>query len=101
MNPTYIANEQNSKMGLVVWEEFLEKETKASMEVTTKLLMQLLEDNKDTVYGRQYGFKDIHSIEEYQRQVPVVTYDDLAPYIERMTKGEKNILTAYPCGHFN
>ncbi len=101
MNPTYLANEQNSALGLKAWEAFLDDETKKPMEYTTELLMKILEDNKDTEYGRKYGFADIHSVEEYQKRVPVVTYDDLAPYIERMAKGEKNILTAYPFGHFN
>lgn len=101
MNTTRLANEQNSGMGLKAWKTFLEEETNNPMETTTKLLMQMLEDNKDTVYGRKYGFANIHSIEEYQKRVPVVTYDDLVPYIERMTKGEKDVLTSYPCGHFN
>ena len=101
MNATYYANEQNAAMGLAAWTDFKERETAAPMEVTTALLMKILEDNKDTEYGRQYGFADIHSIEEYQKRVPVVIYDDLAPYIERMTRGEKDILTAYPYSHFN
>ena len=88
-------------MGLEAWKAFLNEETKAPMETTTALLMKILEDNKDTVYGKEYGFADIHSIEEYQQRVPVITYDNVAPYIERMAKGEKNVLTAYPCGHFN
>ncbi len=71
------------------------------MEVTTALLMKTLADNKDTEYGRKYGFADIHSVEDYQKRVPVVVYDDLVSYVERMMAGEKNVLTAYPCGHFN
>ena len=31
-----------------------------------QLLMQLLQDNKDTEYGKKYGFGEIHSIREYQ-----------------------------------
>ncbi len=58
---TYMANEQNSSQGLVVLEEFRE-ETKKPMECTTELLMKLLQDNKDTEYGKKYGFADIHTI---------------------------------------
>ena len=39
--------------------------TKNPMAVQTKLLMELLADNKDTEYGKKYGFGDIKSIEEY------------------------------------
>ena len=99
-NRTHQAYEQNSEQGLIVLEEFRE-ETKEPMERTTALLMKLLDDNKDTEYGRKYGFADIHTVEDYQRRVPVITYDDIAGYLERMMAGEKNILTAYEYDHFN
>lgn len=68
-----------------------------AMKNNEALLMQILRDNADTEYGRKYGFADIHSIREYQERVPYSTFDDYAPYIERMVKrGEKNLITAYP-----
>ena len=97
---TYLANKANADKGLEAWHSF-QQETEKPMELTTTLLMKLLEDNKDTEYGRRYGFADIHTIEEYQRRVPVIVYDDIAESLERMMKGEKNILTAYPYNHFN
>ncbi|MBR2067681.1 MAG: GH3 auxin-responsive promoter family protein [Solobacterium sp.] len=99
-NMTKMANEQNSLQGLEALKAF-EEETKKPMELTTALLMKLIEDNKDTEYGKKYDFEHIHSIEDYQKKVPVVTYDNLAPYLERMMEGEKNILTAYKYDHFN
>ncbi|MBE5846701.1 MAG: GH3 auxin-responsive promoter family protein [Lachnospiraceae bacterium] len=97
---TFLANKQSATQGQAVLEGFVD-ETRAPMEHTTALLMKLLSDNKDTEYGRKYGFADIHSIEEYRKKVPVVIYDDLAPYLERMMDGEKDILTAYSYNHFN
>ena len=91
-NNTYTAYEQNSKQGQAVLNEFIE-ETKHPMELTTELLMKLLDDNKDTEYGKKYDFAGIHSVEDYQKKVPVVIYDDLAPYLERMMDGERNLLT--------
>lgn len=61
--------------------------TKNPMAVQTKLLMELLQDNKDTEYGKKYGFADITSIEEYQERVPLTTYGDYEDYIFRMTHG--------------
>ncbi len=97
---TYLANEQSSKRGLAARQEF-EEETKHPIEKTTALLMELLQDNKDTEYGKKYDFANIHTIEEYQRKVPVIVYDDIAEYLERMMAGEPNILTAYDYNHFN
>ena len=93
-------NEMTAEQGKAVLAAFRE-ETKHPMEAANALLMRLLEDNKDTEYGKTYGFADIHSIEDYQKKVPVATYDTFAPYLERMMAGEKDILTAYSFNHFN
>ena len=62
-----------------------------------RLLKRLLNDNKNTEYGRKYKFSSIRSIRDYQKKVPLTSYDDYEPYIDRMTeKGERNILTSYP-----
>ena len=68
-----------------------------AMQSNEELLMKILRDNKDTEYGKRYGFGDIHTIREYQEKVPFSTYDDYEPYIRRMVKnGEKDLITAYP-----
>lgn len=65
--------------------------------VQEKLLLDMMRDNADTEYGRKYHFADIHTIEDYKKMVPFSSYDDYAPYIDRMVKnGEKNLLTSYP-----
>src|SRR5579884_4023144 len=59
-----------------------------------QLLQRMLRDNADTVYGRKFNFAAIGSIEEFQRAVPAVTYDDLTDYIEPMLDGKEGILVA-------
>lgn len=71
--------------------------SKDPMPINEALLMQILQDCADTEYGRKYDFASIHSIEEYQRRVPITLYDDYAPYIERTVRNnEEMLLTAYP-----
>ena len=66
-------------------------------DLSRELLMQIVRDNRDTEYGRRYHFDRIRSIEDYKRLVPFSTYDDYAPYIERMVNnGEKDLITTYP-----
>lgn len=55
-------------------------------------LLRILQRNRDTEYGRRYHFAGIGSIADFQKQVPLVSYDDIEPYIERMKKGEPDIL---------
>jgi len=55
-------------------------------------LKKILKRCENTVFGRQYGFSDITSIEEFQRKVPLTTYESLQPYIARCSQGEQNVL---------
>jgi hypothetical protein len=57
-------------------------------------LLQILQENKDTDYGRKYGFADIKDYDGFVRSVPLTVYDDYAPYISLMTRlGEVNIIS--------
>ena len=70
-------------------------------EVNEELLMKILHDNKDTEYGRKYGFENIHSVREYCQKVPLSDYDDYKPFIHRMIEnGENNLITAYDVIHY-
>ena len=79
----------------------LDRQAKDPRKTQESLLLSLLEENRDTEYGRKYDFAGIGSIEDYQKKVPVQEYDDFAPYIERMVKGEDNLLTSEKIEHFN
>jgi hypothetical protein len=57
-------------------------------------LMSIVETNQNTEYGKEHGFSTVKSLKDWQKAVPVVTYEDLRERVERMTRGEKNVLTA-------
>lgn len=63
-------------------------------------LSRLLQQNAQTAYGRKYGFGTIRSPRDYQKKVPIVDYDSLAPWIDRVAAGEKAILTQTPVRMF-
>jgi hypothetical protein len=46
-------------------------------------LTELLRKNAATDFGRMHGFDGIKSLTEYQARVPVQTWSDVAPWIER------------------
>jgi hypothetical protein len=58
------------------------------------ILRRYLSRNADTAFGRRYGFADIHTVEQFQRRVPLSDYDTLAGDIERIAAGEPSVLTA-------
>ena len=61
-------------------------------EVQQKGLLDLLRLAKNTEFGKKYDFSSIGTIKEFQERIPLSSYEDLYPYIERILKGEQNVL---------
>ena len=79
----------------------LDRMSRRAVAVSGEMLRQILSDNCDTEYGRKHHFAEIRSFPEYRERVPFTTYDDYAPYIERMIRNnEGNLLTADPVVHY-
>lgn len=57
-------------------------------------LLSILRRNADCLYGRAHRLHKVRSVQDFQAALPVVTYDDLRPWIERALAGEPNVLTS-------
>ncbi|MCD1119009.1 GH3 auxin-responsive promoter family protein [Chryseobacterium turcicum] len=57
-----------------------------------KLLLSLVDTAKKTLFGRTYDFENIKSVKDFQEKVPVADYEDLKPYIEKVKRGQRDIL---------
>ena len=55
-------------------------------------LAYLLQRAASTEYGQKYGFADIRSANDFCRKVPLITYPELQPYVERLMRGENGLL---------
>jgi len=62
------------------------------VEVQHTVFHQLIEAARHTVWGEKYGYSSIQTIQDFQNRVPISTYEDLYPYIERVLRGEQNVL---------
>lgn len=83
-----------SVLGAIFRRDYFAK-SRNGKRVSEKALRKLLRVNQNTEYGKRYGFSSINSVEDYQKAVPLSTYDDYREYIKRMVdKGEKNLITA-------
>lgn len=58
-----------------------------------KILQNFLRSNAETVFGKKYSVQDIQTYADFRSSVPVSSYEDIFPYIERMQKGEHAVLT--------
>ncbi|ATB38252.1 hypothetical protein CYFUS_003685 [Cystobacter fuscus] len=62
--------------------------------VNRDTLHAILQHNQDTDFGRRHGFASLRTVEDFQRALPISTYAPFHPYMERIARGEQNVLTA-------
>jgi hypothetical protein len=68
--------------------------THRPQEVQEELLMRLLARQRDTAFGKDHRFADIHSVADFRHHLPVAPYDYFEPYLARVRRGEINALLA-------
>ncbi len=61
-----------------------------------QLLRRILATNADTEFGRAHGFDQITSLEAFRSRVPIRSYQEFQPWIDRVAAGEPAILTKEP-----
>jgi hypothetical protein len=61
-------------------------------EVQDDLFRKLVQTARYTEFGQQFNFSGIQSYEEFRNRVPIHTYEKMFPYIQRLMRGEQNIL---------
>jgi len=65
---------------------------KYPLEVQNDVFKKLIYSARDTEWGSKYDYKSINSVSEFQNRVPISSYEDLKPLIDRLRKGEQNII---------
>src|SRR5688572_11316607 len=61
-------------------------------EVQEELFKKLIQTARYTEFGQQFDFSSIHTYEQFRERIPIHTYEQTFPYIDRLMKGEQNIL---------
>ena len=61
-------------------------------EVQEELLKDLILKAKKTEFGRAHNFAGLNSYQDFKNNVPVQSYEQLFPFIERIMKGDQNVL---------
>jgi len=57
-----------------------------------KIMEYLVDQARDTVFGKDHSFGLIKDYESFKKHVPIRDYEELKPYIERVVAGEPDIL---------
>lgn len=61
-------------------------------EVQEELFKTLITTGRNTEFGRTHGFADVHTEDQFRRLIPISSYEEISPYIERNMAGEQNLL---------
>jgi hypothetical protein len=62
------------------------------VETQQKVFQELILQAQNTAFGKDHHFADITTYQDFAKQVPIRDYEELRPYVDRMVKGEENIL---------
>jgi hypothetical protein len=62
------------------------------VESQDETLSKLISQASTTEFGKSYNFKDINTIQDFQNRVPLQTYENIKPWVDRLREGEKNLL---------
>jgi len=65
---------------------------KYPIEVQEDVFNKLITTSRNTEWGKKFDYKSINSISDFQSRVPISSYEDIKPFIDRLRKGEQNIL---------
>ena len=60
--------------------------------VQKQCLLNLVDNAKNTVFGKKHDFKNIYNYEQFRANIPLHSYEDLFPYISKALQGEENML---------
>lgn len=60
--------------------------------IQEKVLNKLLDTAKHTEWGKKYDYCTIRSYDDFQNRVPIQTYEEIKPYVERLRAGEQNLI---------
>nr|WP_246601781.1 GH3 auxin-responsive promoter family protein [Hymenobacter profundi] len=61
-------------------------------EAQAQVYRTLLRTARDTEWGRKYGFGDAITAADFAQRVPINTYEELYPELERVLRGEADVL---------
>ncbi|KAJ0039795.1 hypothetical protein Pint_27959 [Pistacia integerrima] len=81
--------------------QFIEEMTTNCHSVQERVLGEILSRNADTEYLRQFRLEGATDRDTFKSRVPVVTYEDLQPLIQRIANGDRSpILSSHPISEF-
>lgn len=81
--------------------QFIEEITRNAELVQERVLAEILSRNAEVEYLKRYKLDGATDRDTFKSKLPVITYEDLQPEIQRIANGDRsNILSAHPISEF-
>ncbi|MDR0989293.1 MAG: GH3 auxin-responsive promoter family protein [Prevotellaceae bacterium] len=80
--------------------EIEQRYTHQSIDMQEQVLKRLVQSAEKTEWGKRYSYQTIQNYTDFAARVPVQTYEEVKPYIERLRAGEQGLLWPSPIRWF-
>ena len=81
--------------------QFIEEMTRNADAVQERVLSEILSRNAQTEYLKRFELSGATDRETFKSKIPVITYDDVKPDIQRIANGDFSpILSTHPISEF-
>ncbi|MDI9337412.1 MAG: GH3 auxin-responsive promoter family protein [Alphaproteobacteria bacterium] len=84
------------KIALALFAKRIQKnianESKKALQHQIKILNKLVLKAQNTIYGKEHHFETIKNYGDFIKQVPIVNYEQIKPYIDTIFEGKKDVL---------
>ena len=75
---------------------YISKQIKKGMNTAVvdqqRILTELIKVGRKTAFGKDHGFDNVHSYDDFTAAVPIRDYEQFKPYIEQIKSGKQNVL---------
>ncbi len=72
------------------------RQTRNTATVQNQFLLQFIYDHRNTVLGQELGLDQIKDADAFRSKIPVLPYNHYRPFIDRIWKGEQNVMNPDP-----
>jgi hypothetical protein len=70
----------------------IKKWSETPIESQESILRELVHKAGNTAFGVDHKFNEVQNYEDFKQRVPIRDYEELRPYVDRVVKGEADIL---------
>ncbi|MFP4417442.1 MAG: GH3 auxin-responsive promoter family protein [Chitinispirillaceae bacterium] len=70
----------------------LKKSSRNYLSTQQQFLSTMLDSTRFTAFGKEHGFENVRTYDDFKKAVPIRDFEGHRPYVDRMCRGEENVL---------